>query len=146
MTSPSTVLLPHDPDHATYSNYVSVETTHLHLDWTIDWEKQLVGGSVKHEMKVVGEEGVKEVVLDTRDLEVGRIEVEGVEVKVSENFGRRAGVVCEMEPEGGERAMEGKKRGRRKKLDFQPSFLPWTLLCFCPFGCSFVLLFSISVS
>jgi len=38
---------------------------------------------VKHEMKVVGEEGVKEVVLDTRDLEVGKVEVEGVEVKVS---------------------------------------------------------------
>ncbi|KAL7415639.1 peptidase family M1-domain-containing protein [Mrakia frigida] len=83
MTSPSTVLLPHTPDHATYSNYVSVETTHLHLDWTINWEKQLVGGSVKHEMKVVGEEegGLKEVVLDTRDLEVKRVEVDGKDAK-----------------------------------------------------------------
>lgn len=83
MSSNPTVLLPHTRDHATYSNYEDVRTQHLHLDWTIDWEKQLVGGSVGLEMEVLAEKGVEEVVLDVREVDVKKVELEGKELKVS---------------------------------------------------------------
>ena len=86
MSNSPTVLLPHARDHATYSNYEEVQTRHLHLDWTIDWTKQVVGGSVRLEMEVVGDKGVEEVVLDVRNVDVSKVEMEGVELKVSSSL------------------------------------------------------------
>lgn len=86
MSNSPTVLLPHARDHATYSNYEEVQTRHLHLDWTIDWTKQVVGGSVRLEMEVVGDKGVGEVVLDVRNVDVSKVEMEGVELKVSNHL------------------------------------------------------------
>jgi hypothetical protein len=69
-------------DLASYSNSREVRSNAIHLDWSIDWSAQTVGGSVTHEMVVLERGDIEEVVLDTRDLEISKVEVEGKELKV----------------------------------------------------------------
>ncbi|CED82437.1 leukotriene-a4 hydrolase [Phaffia rhodozyma] len=80
---------PAKPDHATFSNYLDVLTTHFDLDWEINWKDQIIGGHVLLEMVVLKQDGVlDEVRLDTRDVSVGDIEVDGVSIK-DYKFGER---------------------------------------------------------
>lgn len=73
----------HDRDLATFSNYQSVRTSHLHLDWSIDWASQTIGGSVLHDLVVLDAEGVDQVILDTRDLNITKVVTDkGNELKV----------------------------------------------------------------
>lgn len=70
-----------DSDPATLSNYLAIVTKHIGLDWTIDWDKQVFGGSATLKLEA-REDGVKEVVLDSSYLDVSKVEVGG-EVAVS---------------------------------------------------------------
>lgn len=47
-------------DPTTQSNYLDVYTTHISLDWHIDFDKRIVSGSATHKLVVVAP-GVKEV-------------------------------------------------------------------------------------
>jgi leukotriene-A4 hydrolase len=68
---------PFDKDQATFSNYLSIKTTHIDLDWQIDWKKELIGGSATLTLEAVEE--VKEVSLDVSYLDLRRVEVDGKE-------------------------------------------------------------------
>lgn len=68
-------------DIASYSTPALVQSQHLSLDWTINWSKQTISGSVQHDL-VVKQGDVKKVVLDVRDLEIFGVSVDGEEIKV----------------------------------------------------------------
>ncbi|KAK1231374.1 Leucyl aminopeptidase yscIV [Marasmius sp. AFHP31] len=63
-------------DPTTQSNYTQIFTQHVHFDWTVDFSKRSIAGSATHTLKVT-DDNVKEVIFDTLDLEVERVEVEG---------------------------------------------------------------------
>ena len=48
-------------DPATQSNYLDVHAEHVALDWTIDFEAQVISGTATHTLYVV-KGGVQEVV------------------------------------------------------------------------------------
>lgn len=58
-------------DTATQSNYHAVRSTHLHLQWRIDWAAKLVIGSVRHSL--LFSETTSKVVLDTSFLEIASV-------------------------------------------------------------------------
>ncbi|KAK8854951.1 leukotriene A-4 hydrolase/aminopeptidase [Kwoniella newhampshirensis] len=78
-----------DRDLATLSNYLSIVTRHIDLDWTIDWSKKIIWGSSTLKLEVSDEEGVEEVVLDSSYLDIKEVEVEGDKVswKLDERIG-----------------------------------------------------------
>ena len=49
--------LVHAIDNATQSNYHSVATTHLELEWEVNWDDRVLNGSVTHTF-VAKEDGV----------------------------------------------------------------------------------------
>lgn len=65
-----------DRDPATLSNYLAIVTKHIDLDWTINWDKQVFGGSATLRLEAK-EDGVKEVVLDSSYLDINKVEVDG---------------------------------------------------------------------
>lgn len=89
---------PSTKDSSTLSNYHLFRTTHIHLDWTIDWEEQLIHGSATLTLKRTeteteavkgdgeGREG-RELILDSSYLDVKGVEVNGEEVKVRIDLG-----------------------------------------------------------
>ena len=68
---------PQDIDLATFSNYLEVRTTHLSIQWTIDWKAQVFGGTATLQMEVTKDHPLKEVVLDTSYLDVQNVQVDG---------------------------------------------------------------------
>ncbi|KAN0082871.1 hypothetical protein V8E55_008666 [Tylopilus felleus] len=62
-------------DPTSQSNYSKIVTTHLTLDWTIDFEKRYIHGSATHQL--VAKEDVSEVIFDTRVLDIEAVEVDG---------------------------------------------------------------------
>ncbi len=75
----TTTTRPTDP--ASLSNFADLLTQHIQLDWTIDWTKQLIHGSVTLTLKPTNGE-VDKVVLDTSHLNISAIKVDGTDVKV----------------------------------------------------------------
>ncbi|KAF9526415.1 leukotriene-A4 hydrolase [Crepidotus variabilis] len=63
-------------DTASQSNPFDVATEHASFIWTVDFELQVIRGSVTHKL-TVKKDSVKEVIFDTWDLEIFRIEVNG---------------------------------------------------------------------
>ncbi|KAF5377203.1 hypothetical protein D9615_006474 [Tricholomella constricta] len=66
-------------DPATQSNYLQIATEHVALDWTLDFDSQLISGSATHHL-LVKEDDVKEVIFDTSELDVSDAKVEGKSV------------------------------------------------------------------
>ncbi len=60
-------------DWHTYSNYQDVVTTHLVLDLDVDFKTKQLKGSIEHHLKY-NRKGVTHLILDTRDLDIHRIE------------------------------------------------------------------------
>lgn len=73
-----------DRDLATLSNYLKIHTKHISLDWSVDWEKQLIGGKVEIELKSVDEVAVDEIILDTSYLKIDKVETRGQELGVGD--------------------------------------------------------------
>ena len=48
-----------DKDPTSQSNYTQIATTHVSLDWTVDFEKKCIHGSATHQL--VAKEDVSEV-------------------------------------------------------------------------------------
>ena len=65
----------------TLSNISQVKTTHLHLDWTISFEKKILSGHVVLDL-ITLVDNVDKVVLDTSFLDVTKASYEGKDVKV----------------------------------------------------------------
>ncbi|KAI0044083.1 leukotriene-A4 hydrolase [Auriscalpium vulgare] len=63
-------------DPTTQSNYLQIYTVNVDFDWSLDFEKRIVSGSATHSL-AVKEDGVSEVIFDSADLEIEKVEVEG---------------------------------------------------------------------
>ena len=77
---PATGSHPQDFDKATQSNYTQIVVRHTHLEWTIDWKKQIFHGHALLSLKALNDD-VKHVALDTSYLDIKTVEVEDKEVK-----------------------------------------------------------------
>jgi hypothetical protein len=66
----------------TLSNISQVKTTHLHLDWTISFEKNILSGHVVLDL-ITLVDNVDKVILDSSFLDVTNASYEGKDVKVS---------------------------------------------------------------
>ncbi|KAG5642560.1 hypothetical protein DXG03_002547 [Asterophora parasitica] len=66
-------------DPTTQSNYLQIATEHLALEWTLDFEAELISGSATHHL-LVKEDDVKEVVFDTLYLDLAAVKIEGKSV------------------------------------------------------------------
>ncbi|WWD18897.1 leukotriene A-4 hydrolase/aminopeptidase [Kwoniella shandongensis] len=69
-------------DLATLSNYLSIVTRHIEIDWTIDWTNKVFGGSASLTLEATEEgESVKEVVLDSSFLDIKDVQIDGKKVQ-----------------------------------------------------------------
>jgi leukotriene-A4 hydrolase len=59
-------------DPATLSNYLSVATTDIHLEWSIDWEQRIIEGSVLHTVKA-RHDGVEQVIFDSSYINIAAV-------------------------------------------------------------------------
>ncbi|CAL1696869.1 unnamed protein product [Somion occarium] len=66
-------------DPTSQANFLQIASEHIDFDWTIDFNAKLISGSATHTF-VVKEDDVKEVIVDTQALDLGKIEVEGQDV------------------------------------------------------------------
>jgi len=62
-----------EKDWHTYSNYQDVVSTHIVLDLDVNFNTKQLKGSIEHHLKY-NHKGVKNLVLDTRDLDIHRVE------------------------------------------------------------------------
>lgn len=69
-------------DPTTQSNYLDVHTTHISLDWHVDFDKRIISGSAVHRLNVASL-GVKHVIFDTLNLNVREVTIDGQSVKYS---------------------------------------------------------------
>ncbi|GAA5821062.1 hypothetical protein JCM11251_001944 [Rhodosporidiobolus azoricus] len=60
-----------DRDVVTQSNYQDIATTHLTLDWEVDWSQRILKGSVTHKLQV-RKDGVDTAVFDSSYLSIKR--------------------------------------------------------------------------
>ncbi|KAF8639401.1 hypothetical protein AX17_001526 [Amanita inopinata Kibby_2008] len=67
------------PDPTTQSNYLEIVSEHISFDWRLDFETKTISGSATHKLKVI-EDGVREVIFDTSDLEIREAQVAGLAV------------------------------------------------------------------
>ncbi|KAJ7086015.1 peptidase family M1-domain-containing protein [Mycena belliarum] len=66
-----------DLDPTTQSNYSEIASQSIHFDWALDFSAQTLSGCATHQLTVLVD-GVSEVIFDTADLEISRVEVEGL--------------------------------------------------------------------
>ncbi|GAA5904016.1 hypothetical protein JCM5296_002508 [Sporobolomyces johnsonii] len=63
--------VPPSVDNATQSNFHDIRTTHLSLDWIVDWQQQIIRGSVTHSLTAL-KDGVDKVIFDSSYLSIKR--------------------------------------------------------------------------
>ncbi|KAI0344189.1 hypothetical protein BDW22DRAFT_1427828 [Trametopsis cervina] len=66
--------MPQDP--TSRSNHLELASEHIDLDWTLDFDRQLISGSAVHTLRVIAD-GVKEAVFDTFALDIEKAVVNG---------------------------------------------------------------------
>ncbi|KAF8202833.1 hypothetical protein BJ912DRAFT_1018714 [Pholiota molesta] len=66
-------------DTASQANYADIASQHVAFDWSIDFDTRILSGSATHDM-VATKGDVKEVILDTWEIDLKTIAVDGVEV------------------------------------------------------------------
>lgn len=59
-------------DNATQSNYNDISSTHINLDWTVDWKSQTISGSIHHIM-TVHTNNITQAIFDSSYLSISRI-------------------------------------------------------------------------
>ncbi|OJA13479.1 hypothetical protein AZE42_04405 [Rhizopogon vesiculosus] len=63
-------------DPTTQSNYQQISTKHFSLDWSIDFHEKVIKGSITHEL-TVHKSDLDEVILDTWDVVIKRVHIDG---------------------------------------------------------------------
>lgn len=63
-------------DCHTLSSIDAFRPLHLHLDWTVDWDKKVISGSVEHTIKAL-KDGQKHVTLDSSYLDIHSVTAGG---------------------------------------------------------------------
>ena len=71
-------------DKSSFANINDVKTKHLVFDWTVDFAKKTIAGSVELQMTVCAD-NVDKVVLDTRELTVSGVTVNDASTKVNKH-------------------------------------------------------------
>lgn len=69
-------------DPTTQSNYTEIRSTHLHLDWNVDFDKNTISGTVVHDVEAVGEGAFSTIVFDTAGLDIAGVKVGSENAKV----------------------------------------------------------------
>ncbi|KAH8101514.1 peptidase family M1-domain-containing protein [Cristinia sonorae] len=67
-------------DNTSQGNFHQITSTHLEIEWSIDFEAKLIAGSAKHTV-VANVHDVSEFILDTSALEIHAVEVNGEPAK-----------------------------------------------------------------
>ncbi len=68
-------------DHHSYSNVNDAHSDHLHLNLSVDFDRRQLKGSVTHDISNVT--GVEEIIFDTKNLYISKVEVDEEEVVYS---------------------------------------------------------------
>lgn len=63
-------------DIHTLSSISTFRPLHLHLDWSIDWDKKIISGSVEHTIKAL-KDGETEIRFDSSYIDIQSVEAEG---------------------------------------------------------------------
>ncbi|KIK04477.1 hypothetical protein K443DRAFT_675932 [Laccaria amethystina LaAM-08-1] len=63
-------------DPTTQSNYLEIATDRIDFEWNVDLEASVLGGNATHTL-IAKEDGVSQVIFDTRDLDISSVEVAG---------------------------------------------------------------------
>jgi leukotriene-A4 hydrolase len=75
--SVDSVLVTEPIDDHTLSNYKDVQVTHVHLNLEVDFEKEILKGSVVHTIK--NEKGFTKVIFDSKNLNIQGVQVDGAD-------------------------------------------------------------------
>ncbi|TFK38633.1 peptidase family M1-domain-containing protein [Crucibulum laeve] len=67
-------------DPTTQSNYTQIASENVAFDWTVDFQARVIHGSASHKLRVK-EDGVKEIIFDTADLDISAVQVAGKPVE-----------------------------------------------------------------
>ncbi|GLB36698.1 putative leukotriene A4 hydrolase, C-terminal [Lyophyllum shimeji] len=62
-------------DPTTQSNYLQIATERLSLDWTLDFDAELISGSATHHLLAKADD-VKEVIFDTSELDISDVKID----------------------------------------------------------------------
>jgi leukotriene-A4 hydrolase len=68
---------PPERDPATKSNYLSFLTTHISLNWRIDWFLKTISGIALLKLRCTSSTPCAEIILDSSYLDISTIEVDG---------------------------------------------------------------------
>ena len=58
-------------DPSTYGNTEHIHTTHFHLDWNVDFDTEMITGSITHDMKVL--QDTNKVYFDIWDIDIDHV-------------------------------------------------------------------------
>ena len=64
-------------DLSSLANPEWCKTIHMHLDWTLDFDRQILSGLCKHKIQIVNAAGIETVDFDSFDLVIEEVEVQG---------------------------------------------------------------------
>lgn len=73
-------------DVHSFANFKEVNTTHLHLDLKVDFDKQIITGVADH--KISNNKNVEHIIFDTKNLNIEKITLDG-EKEASYSFGQK---------------------------------------------------------
>ncbi|TRM61567.1 hypothetical protein BD626DRAFT_549145 [Schizophyllum amplum] len=73
-----TTLATTDVDPTTQSNYLAVASQHVHFDWDVDFDNEVLAGAATHDLRVL-QDGVEEVIFDALDLDIESATVDGTD-------------------------------------------------------------------
>lgn len=96
-------------DTTSFSNCEDVYSTHLDLQWQVDFDRKVIVGSVKHTLQVVNP--IQEVIFDTNGLNVSRAVIidktkvvlaeEDLKFRLDAHYGALGSKLTVMLPRGG---------------------------------------------
>lgn len=78
---PAPPLVPPHDIHS-YGNLLEIKPKHIDIDWTVDWNKRLIFGTVVHTIEVT-KDGVDQLILDTSYLDIKKVSAGGKDLKWS---------------------------------------------------------------
>ncbi|PWN31448.1 uncharacterized protein FA14DRAFT_128098 [Meira miltonrushii] len=97
-------------DIHTHANLTDFRPGHIDIDWTVDWDKKVLTGTVKHSIKII-KDGIDKIVLDTSFLDIKSIAIlqpDGKQKDAKFELGKRDGTLgSPLNIELGERKNKG---------------------------------------
>ena len=60
-------------DNSTYGNIEQMATTHVHLDWTVDFDRKVISGAVTHDLDII--DNTQVLVIDAWNIKVSEVKL-----------------------------------------------------------------------